>query len=106
MRSRALHRRRPQTNPPRRNQRYDGDAIRRLNAFLEQLLERLAPEGGSERAEELRLLLMQAWGSLLLLGVLPRLFEPFLKLDFSDAAERRRFVRALFAPIYAWMDGG
>jgi AcrR family transcriptional regulator len=88
------------------NQRYDGEAVRRLNAFLEQLLQRLAPEGDSERARELRLLLMQAWGSLLLLGVLPRLFEPFLKLDFSDAEVRERFVSVLFAPVYARMEGG
>ena len=87
------------------NQRYEGEAVKRLNAFLEQLLERLAPEPTSARAQELRLLLMQAWGSLLLLGVLPRLFEPFQKLDFSDAAVRARYVGRLFAGVYAWLEG-
>jgi AcrR family transcriptional regulator len=87
------------------NQHYEGEAVTRLNAFLEQLLARLAPEPTSARAHELRLLLMQAWGSLLLLGVLPRLFEPFLKLDFSDAEVRVRYVGRLFAAVYAWLEG-
>jgi AcrR family transcriptional regulator len=87
------------------NQQYDGAAVKRLNAFLEQLLEHLAPEPASARAEELRMLLMQAWGSLLLLGVLPQLFEPFLVLDFSKPEVRARFVARLFAPVYAWLGG-
>jgi AcrR family transcriptional regulator len=82
------------------NQHYEGEAVKRLNAFLEQLLERLAPEPASARAQELRLLLVQAWGSLLLHGVLPRLFEPFLRLDLSDAAVRARYVERLFAGVY------
>ena len=88
------------------NQRYDGEAVRRSNAFLEQLLVRLAPdERDAERARELRLLLAQAWGSLLLIGVLPRIFDGFLPLDFSDPALRARYVSRLFAGVYAWLDG-
>jgi len=86
------------------NQQYDGDAIGRLNAFLQQLLERLAPEQGSARAAELRLLLVQAWQSLLLIGVLPRVFDPFLRLDFSDAEVRARYTSRLFAGVYAWLE--
>jgi AcrR family transcriptional regulator len=86
------------------NQQYDGAAVTRLNAFLEQLLEHLAAEPASARAAELRMLLLQAWGSLLLLGVLPRLFEPFLTLDFSEAEVRAQFVGRLLAPVYAWLD--
>jgi AcrR family transcriptional regulator len=86
------------------NQRYEGEAVKRLNTFLERLLERLAPEPTSERAQELRLLLVQAWGSLLLHGVLPRLFEPFLRLDFSNAEVRARYVARLFAGVYGWME--
>jgi AcrR family transcriptional regulator len=87
------------------NQRYEGEAVKRLNAFLEQLLARLAPQPTSARAAELRLLLVQAWGSLLMYGVLPRLFEPFLPLDFSDAEVRARYVGRLFAGVYAWLEG-
>lgn len=86
------------------NQRYDGDAIQRLNAFLDQLLERLASGKSAERVAELRLLLVQVWGSLLLFGVLPRLLDPFLSLDFSDAAMRARYLSRLLAGVYAWLD--
>ncbi|HTV21741.1 MAG TPA: TetR family transcriptional regulator [Polyangiaceae bacterium] len=88
------------------NQRYDGDAIVRLNAFLDQLLARLARGTSSERAAELRLLLVQVWGSLLLFGVLPRLLDPFLSLDFSQAEVRERYLRRLLAGVHAWLEEG
>jgi AcrR family transcriptional regulator len=94
------------------NQAYEGDAVQRLNAFLEQLLERLLPQresqheapGKSEQTAELRLLLVQAWGGLLLFGVLPRLLDPFLTLDFSDAEVRARYLSRLLAPIHACLE--
>jgi AcrR family transcriptional regulator len=86
------------------NQRYDGMAVTRLNGFLEELLERLVSEQTPERAPELRLLLVQAWGGLIAFGVLPRLFEPFLPLDFSDAEVRARYVSRLLAPLFAALE--
>lgn len=86
------------------NQQYDGDAVQRFNAFLERLLERLAPEPDSARRQELRLLLTQAWGSLMLMALLPGLFAPFMPLDFSQAEVRSSYVSRLFAPVYAWLD--
>jgi len=88
------------------NQRYDGDAVKSLNAFLDGLLQRLAPGASAERAQELRLLLVQAWGNLFLMAVLPQLFEPFLKLDFSDDEQRARYASRLLAPIEAWFAEG
>jgi AcrR family transcriptional regulator len=88
------------------NQRYDGDAVKGLNAFLDGLLQRLGPSASAERVEELRLLLVQAWGNLLLAAVLPQLFEPFLTLDFSDGEERARYTTRLLAPIEAWFAAG
>ena len=88
------------------NQRYDGDAVQRINAFLEALLERLAAGASTQRAGELRLLLVQAWGSVLLFAVLPQLFEPFLPLDFSNDEQRARYAKRLLAPIDAWLAEG
>jgi AcrR family transcriptional regulator len=87
------------------NQRYDGKAVLRLNEFLEQLLARLAPEGSS-RAPDLRVALVQAWGGLILFGVLPQLFEPFAALDFKNTGTRSEYVRRLLAPIVALLGTG
>jgi AcrR family transcriptional regulator len=87
------------------NQRYDGRAIQRLNQFLDELLARLVPGASAARAAEVRLVLVQKWSALVLLGLLPRLFEPFLPLDFADARSRERFVRELLRPLLDVMEG-
>lgn len=86
------------------DQRYDGMAVKRVNVFLEELLARLVADPASERASALRVLLVQAWGNLFALGLLPQLFEPFISLDFSNAKGREQYVRRLLAPTLAALE--
>ena len=82
------------------NQRYDGRAVVRLNQFLGELLARLMPDASAERAAEVQLVLMQQWCTLVLLGMLPQLFESFVRLDFVDDGRRARFVSVLLKPLF------
>lgn len=74
-------------------QRYDGVAIQRLNAFLGELAPRLAPAAPHLTEHALRLALTQVWSSLLLLGMMPRLFDQFLLLDFATLETRRAWAK-------------
>lgn len=76
-------------------QSYEGPAVKRLNAFLEELTLRVAPAAPHLSAEELRITLSQIWAALLTLGMLPGLFHAFLPLDFTQEANRRAWVQRL-----------
>ncbi|QRO00052.1 TetR/AcrR family transcriptional regulator [Archangium violaceum] len=84
------------------HQRYDGAAIQRLNTFLGELASRLAPVTPHLSESGLRLALTQLWSSLSLLSMMPRLFDPFIRLDFGSLETRRAWVkqssRFLFTP--------
>ncbi|AEI66316.1 TetR family transcriptional regulator [Corallococcus macrosporus] len=84
------------------HQRYDGSAIQRLNAFLAELAGRLAPATTHLPEDRLRLALTQVWASMSLLSMMPRLFDPFILLDFEALETRRAWVqqasRLLFVP--------
>ncbi|WP_426751197.1 TetR/AcrR family transcriptional regulator [Myxococcus sp. Y35] len=83
-------------------QRYDGRAIQRLNAFLAELAGRLAPATPHLTENRLRMALTQVWSSISLLSMMPRLFDQFILLDFGTLETRRAWVqqasRLLFVP--------
>jgi AcrR family transcriptional regulator len=81
------------------NQRYDGPALKRLNGFLDQLLERLQPAAPSRPPREARLAVTQAWTTMVMLSLLPNLFTPFSQLDLEQPEHRRLFVRSLIKQL-------
>lgn len=81
-------------------QSYEVPAVKRLNAFLEQLAPRIAPAVPHLSTEELRIALSQVWGALMLLGMLPGLFHAFAPLDFSQEEERRAWVRRMLKVLF------
>ncbi|MFY1827992.1 TetR/AcrR family transcriptional regulator [Myxococcus fulvus] len=75
------------------HQRYDGAAVQRLNAFLEELSRKLAPATPHLKEERRRLALTQVWSSILLVSMLPRVFDQVLLLDFRTLDTRRAWVK-------------
>lgn len=75
------------------HQRYEGMAIQRLNTFLGELAPKLAPAAPHLTQEELRMALSQVWSSLILLSMMPRLFDQFILLDFRTLETRRAWVK-------------
>lgn len=75
------------------HQRYDGVAIERLNAFLGELAPKLAPAAPHLPGDRLRLALAQVWSSVVLLGMMPRLFDQFILLDFGTLETRRAWAK-------------
>ncbi|MCP3136826.1 TetR/AcrR family transcriptional regulator [Pyxidicoccus xibeiensis] len=84
------------------SQRYEGLALERLNAFLGELVPKLAPAAPHLAQDKLRLALAQLWSSVLLLSMMPRVFDQFILLDFRTLETRRAWVkqasRLLFNP--------
>jgi AcrR family transcriptional regulator len=83
------------------HQRYEGMAIQRLNAFLGELAARLAPAAPHLTQDTLRMALAQVWSSLLLLSMMPKLFDPFILLDFGTLETRRAWVKQASRLIFA-----
>lgn len=80
-------------------QDYRSMAVRELNGFLEQLLGRLPPASTPLAGRRRRVVLAQAWSNVILLMLMPRLTAAFTQLDLGDTGDRRRYVRALLAPL-------
>ncbi|MFP2924322.1 TetR/AcrR family transcriptional regulator [Pyxidicoccus sp. 3LG] len=74
------------------DQRYEGLAIQRLNAFLGELATKLTP-ATPLTPDRLRLVLTQLWSSVLLLSMMPRVFDQFTLLDFRTLETRRAWVK-------------
>ncbi|MCY1081066.1 TetR/AcrR family transcriptional regulator [Archangium lansingense] len=83
------------------HQRYEGMAIQRLNAFLGELAAKLAPAAPHLTPDMLRMALAQLWSSLLLLSMMPKLFDPFILLDFATLETRRAWVKQASRLIFA-----
>lgn len=81
------------------DQDYRAPAARELNAFLEQLLQRLPPAASPAAGRRARVALAQAWSSVLLLMLMPRLLAPFSQLDLAAPGDRQAYVKALLAPV-------
>ncbi|WP_141324494.1 TetR/AcrR family transcriptional regulator [Myxococcus sp. AB025B] len=75
------------------HQRYDGPAVQRLNTFLEALSRKLAPATPHLKEARRRLALTQVWSSILLVSMLPRVFDQVLLLDFRTLDTRRAWVK-------------
>lgn len=84
------------------HQDYGSAAIQRLNAFLGELVSRLAPATPHLTEDRLRMALAQLWSPVLLLSMVPRLFDSFIHMDFGTLETRRAWVkqasRFLFTP--------
>ncbi|MFY2563204.1 TetR/AcrR family transcriptional regulator [Corallococcus terminator] len=75
------------------HQRYDGAAIRELNAFLEALSGKLAPDTAHLTEERRRMALTQIWSSVSLMSMMPRVFDQLILLDFRTLETRRAWVK-------------
>lgn len=82
------------------NHRYDGAAVRRLNTFLAELAPKVAPAAPHLTGDELRVALSQIWAALFLLAMMPKLFDPFVSLDFGDEERRRAWVRQMLKLLF------
>ncbi|MCE9672097.1 TetR family transcriptional regulator [Myxococcus stipitatus] len=82
------------------HQRYDGAAIQRLNDFLAELAERLAPAAPQLSPQKLRMALAQVWSGVALLAMMPRLFDQLLLLDFHTLETRRAWVKQTLRLVF------
>lgn len=76
-------------------QDYDGTTVREANVFFEQFLTRIRPVLPQGSEADLKLSVIQMWSSLLLLSLMPRLFERFCDVPPSDAEWQEKYVRRL-----------
>lgn len=76
-------------------QDYSGPAVTRLNVFLEGFMERARPALPGRSDTKLRLSVMQLWSAMLLLGILPHLFDEFSGLDLTDGRVQKQYVQRL-----------
>ncbi len=76
-------------------QDYDGTTIREANAFFEQFLARIRPVLAKGSEADLKLSVIQMWSAMLLLSLMPRLFERFCEVAPSDAEWQEKYVRRL-----------
>lgn len=83
------------------HQRYEGMAIQRLNSFLSELAAKLAPAAPHHTQNTLRMALAQIWSSLLLLSMMPKVFDPLILLDFGTLETRRAWVKQASRLIFA-----
>ncbi|MBN2525284.1 MAG: TetR/AcrR family transcriptional regulator [Deltaproteobacteria bacterium] len=85
------------------DQRYDGPAVQQGNQFLSQLEERLALKNSNCDGEQLRLILVQLWSSLMMTALLPQLYDSFIPLQLDVKECRSRYVRQLLQPLFHFL---
>ncbi|MDY7225321.1 TetR/AcrR family transcriptional regulator [Hyalangium rubrum] len=81
-------------------QSYDAMAVKRLNAFLAELTPRIAPAVPHLSETALRIALSQIWAALMLLGMLPGLFQAFVPLNFDREEDRRAWGRQILKVLF------
>jgi AcrR family transcriptional regulator len=81
-------------------QEYDGVALRALNTFLEQFLERVRDMllEGDDTAQ--RISLAQLWSAVLFLGVLPKAMEPFVRDSLVSDERVEQYAWRLVAQFF------
>lgn len=77
------------------SQDYDTPIVSEMNAFAQQFADRLRPALPSMMELDLKLAVAQIWSALVLLSLLPHMFDEFLGAPMSDPALRRRYVERL-----------
>jgi AcrR family transcriptional regulator len=81
---------------------YDIPAVKRLNRFLEDLLEDLRFRGLSADPARLRTAIAQITAaSFMLAALLPRVFDDFVGGSFADSEFRSRYLRELVEALLA-----
>jgi AcrR family transcriptional regulator len=76
-------------------QDYDGQAIAESNEFLAQFTDRVRPVLPQGSEAEIRLSIVQLWSGLFLLGMLPRIYEPFTGTTATDSDWREAYLDRL-----------
>jgi len=76
-------------------QDYDTPIVSEMNAFAHQFADRLRPALPNMPEMDIKLAVAQVWSVLVLLSLLPHVFDEFLGAPMSDPALRRRYVERL-----------
>lgn len=75
--------------------KYDTLAVKKLNEFVDHLVTNLKELGSPLDENELRMALVQISSAVILMILVPRLFQSRLGIDMCDEADRKQFVRRL-----------
>jgi len=74
----------------------DTPAALALNRFMETLCQKIRDKGIKMNEKDLRISMSQIFmAGLFSVGVMPGVYQPFLRADLTNAGERRRFLRQL-----------
>jgi hypothetical protein len=76
-------------------QDYDAPIVSEMNGFARQFAEKLRPSLPETSELDLKLAVAQVWSTLVLLSLLPHVFDEFLGAPMSDPVLRRRYVERL-----------
>ncbi len=81
--------------------KYDQPGIKRLNQFLEELLNRIKPGCQDRKEGDLRLALMQIMAAAFLLpALLPQLFDAFSRYDFKDRNMLHDYIHRIVTRLF------
>jgi AcrR family transcriptional regulator len=74
---------------------YETNTVRRLNDFLSEFHNLIQSELKQEAGIESRIVVSQLFSSILMLGMMPDLFNKFLNFDLKNKENQRIFIRTL-----------
>jgi len=81
-------------NPMIKNE-YNTYFVRRFNAFLGDVLSRIKSMEKKDKNIDLKLALVQIMSAVVFPSLISRIFDPFIRMNFKDTKERRRYVKSL-----------
>jgi AcrR family transcriptional regulator len=78
------------------NNNYDGTSVKWINDTLNSLLENMKQNNPEINLEDIKLSMTQMISSILLVGLMPNLFNDFLGMDIRDAESQKKYIDYLF----------
>lgn len=78
------------------NNNYDGASVKWINDTLNSLLENMKQNNPEINLEDIKLSMTQMISSILLVGLMPNLFNDFLGMDIRDAESQKKYIDYLF----------
>jgi len=75
--------------------KYDTNTVQRLNHFLSELHNLIQDELKQETGIESRIAVSQLFSTILMMGMMPDLFNRFLDFDLKDKENQKKFIRIL-----------
>lgn len=81
-------------NPLVKNE-YNTYFVRRFNAFLGDVLDKIKSTEKKDENIDLKLALVQIMSAVVFPSLISRIFYPFVRINFQDAKERKRYVKSL-----------